>query len=54
MEKQRLIKYYCALFVVLIVLTGSNHAVAETSSSSPSPTVKVSVTASPTSSSSAN
>jgi gas vesicle protein len=54
MEKQSLIKYYWALLVVLVLLTGSNHAVAQTSSSSPSPTVKVTVTASPTSSSSAN
>ena len=54
MEKQSLIKYYWALLVVLVLLSGSNHAVAQTSSSSPSPTVKVTVTASPTSSSSAN
>jgi len=54
MEKQSLIKYYWALLVVLVLLAGSNHAVAQTSSSSPSPTVKVTVTASPTSSSSAN
>ena len=53
MEKQSLIKYYWALLVVLVLLSGSNHAVAQTSSSSPSPTVKVTVTASPTSSSSA-
>ncbi len=51
MEKQSLIKYYWALLVVLVLLAGSNHAVAQTSSSSPSPTVKVTVTASPTSSS---
>ena len=47
MEKQSLIKYYCALFLTLVLLAGSNHAVAQTSSSSPSLTPKTTTTESP-------
>lgn len=46
MEKQSLIKYYCALFVVLVLLAVSNNAVAETSPTT-LPTGKAPMTASP-------
>jgi hypothetical protein len=47
MEKQSLIKYYCALFLMLILLAGSNNAVAETPSPTSSLTPKVTTTQSP-------
>ncbi len=46
MEKQSLIKYYCALFLALVLLAGSNHAVAQTSPTI-IPTDKAPMTASP-------
>ena len=45
MEKQSLIKYYCASFLVLLILAGSNHAMAQAPTTSP--TVKVTKTTSP-------
>ena len=46
MEKQSLIKYYCALFVLLVLVTGSNNAVAQTSPTT-LPMDKAPMTASP-------
>jgi uncharacterized protein HemX len=47
MEKPSLIKYYWALLLVLVLLAGSNHGVAQASSPTPSPTAKSSATVSP-------
>ena len=44
MEKQSLIKYYCALFVLLVLVTGSNNAVAQTLPTT-LPTAEATVTA---------
>ncbi|WP_009634033.1 hypothetical protein [Synechocystis sp. PCC 7509] len=47
MEKQSLIKYYWALFVLLVLLAGSNNAVAQNVSPTSSPTPKPTITQSP-------
>lgn len=47
MEKQSLIKYYNALFLVLVLLAGFNNAVAQTSSTPTSSTGKQTITAPP-------
>ena len=45
MEKQSLIKYYCVLFVVLVLLASAKNAIAQSSNSSP--TVQPTIVSSP-------